>query len=125
MAEQLIFIGTYAIPEGKYDEFNAGNSAMADYVKENEPRLVSWHTYINKERTLATTMMVHPDSESLEYHMQVAASKIQSGAQTVQVSRIELYGNPSDRLLEQLQRVSDMSGSWPVIVKSHLRGFPD
>ncbi|MGD8998645.1 MAG: hypothetical protein PVH80_11105 [Anaerolineae bacterium] len=125
MSEHLVFVGTYAIQEGTYDAFDAANKEMADFVEANEPRLISWHTYVNEEGTEATTIMVHPDSESLEYHLQVAGSRIRKGVQMVQTKRIELYGEVSDRLLEQLRRISDMSGSWPVIVKSHLHGFPD
>jgi hypothetical protein len=125
MSEHLVFVGTYAIQEGTFDAFDAAYKEMGDFVEANEPRLISWHTYVNAERTEAATIMVHPDSESLEYHLQVAGSWVKKGVQMVQTKRIELYGKTSDRLLEQLQRISDMSGSWPVIVKSHLHGFPD
>jgi hypothetical protein len=38
----------------------------------------------------------------------------------LETPRIELYGRPNDRLMEQLQGVSV---SWPVIVKTHLQRF--
>jgi hypothetical protein len=71
-------------------------------------------------RTRKLTMHIHPDSESLEFHMQVAAQRIGKGIQIVETKRLHLYGKPSDRLLEQFQR---MAVSWPVIVKTHIRGF--
>jgi hypothetical protein len=125
MAEELIFVGTYAIPEGVFDAFDVANEEMRDFVEANEPRLISWHTYVNEQHSEATTIMVHPDSASLEFHLQVASSKIQGGVQMVQTRRIELYGDVSERLLEQLRRISAISGDWPVTVKSHLHGFPD
>ena len=123
MSEQLLFVGTYAIPEDKFEEFRIMTSEMTEFVRANEPRIISWHTYTNKENNEATTIMLHPDSESLEYHLELAGSKIRTNVQMLETKRIELFGKPSDHLLDQLQRVSAMSGSWPVIVKGHLRGF--
>ncbi|MBI2845133.1 MAG: hypothetical protein HYX86_01160 [Chloroflexi bacterium] len=123
MSGQIIFIGTYGIPEGRFEEFKTANREMTEFVRANEPRVISFNTYVNEDGTEGTTIQVHPDSESLEYHLQVAASRIQKGVQMVESRRIELYGKPSDHLLEQLRRASEMSGRWPVVVKTHLQGF--
>jgi hypothetical protein len=123
MSEQLLFIGTYAIPEGKLADFKEANKEMAEFVRDYESRLLSWKTYINADGSEATTIMIHPDSESLEHHLQVARAKISRGIHIVQTRRIDLYGDPSDRLVAQLHQMSVASGSWPVIVKSYLQGF--
>jgi hypothetical protein len=34
--------------------------------------------------------------------------------------RIDLFGRPSDQLMEQLEQNAE---SWPVIAKSHVQGF--
>jgi hypothetical protein len=96
---------------------------MTEFVKENEPRLLSFNTYLNEDRSEASTVMLHPDSESLEYHLEVARTRIKGGVEMVRVKRAELYGKPSDRLVAQLRQMSEASGSWPVIVKSYLQGF--
>ena len=125
MAGHVIFVGTYEIPEGAYNDFVVANRDMGEFVKENEPRLVSWHTYVSSDHAEATTIMVHPDSESLEYHLEAAASRIQGGVRLVQTKHMELYGDVSGPLLERLQRISESSGSWPIAVKNHLHGYPD
>jgi hypothetical protein len=123
MSEQLLFVGTYAIPEGKLEEFITANQEMTEFARGNEPRLISFTTYVNEAGTEATTIHIHPDSESLEFHLEAARMRIHSGVQLVKTKRVELYGNPSDRLVKQLQSMSEMSGSWPVIVKTPLHGF--
>ncbi len=125
MSEHLIFVGTYAIPEGSFDVFNAANQDMGAFVQAHEPRMISWHTYVNDEHTEATTIMVHPDSASLEYHLQVAGSRVRAGTQMVRTKRIELYGKASEALLTQLRRLSELSGAWPILVKPHLHGYPE
>jgi hypothetical protein len=125
MANELIFVGTYAIPEGTYDAFDAANAQMGDFIRTHEPRIISWHTYVNAAHTEATSIHVHPDSASLEFHMRVAASRVRGGTEMLEIRRVELYGEPSEQLVEQLRQVSERSGGWPVTVKSRLRGFPD
>ena len=125
MSKQVVLIGTYGIPEGKFEEFRTANREMGEFVKANEPRLISFKTYVSKDGTESTTIMVHSDSESLESHMELASSRIRKGIQMVETRRVELYGSPSDRLLEQVRGMSAISGSWPVIVKTYLQGFPN
>ncbi len=125
MSEHITFIGTYEIPKGAFDDFFAAYKDMSEYVKENEPRLVSRHTYINSDLSEATTIMILPDSQSLEFHLIVASSWIQVGVQMVRTKHMEIYGNVSEVVLERLQRVSESSGDWPITVKKHLHGFPE
>jgi hypothetical protein len=125
MSEQILFVGTYEIPDGALDEFLAGNQEMSEFVKANEPRLVSRHTYLSSDQREATTIMILPDSQSLEFHLQVASSRIQNGVQIVRTKRIELYGNVSEALVERMQLISERSGAWPITVKRHLHGFPE
>jgi len=125
MSEHVVFVGTYAIPEGKFEDWKASIREMTEFVKENEPRLLRFNSYANAEGTEATTIQVHPDSASLGLHLSVASSRIGAGVQLVRVKQIELYGKPSEQVVEQLRRMSAMSGDWPVIVKAHVQGFPE
>jgi len=123
MSELLVFVGTYTIPEGGVDEFKAANREMGEFVEASQPRAFAWHTYISADEREATTIMIHPDSESLEFHLEVAASRVQRGTQMVRTRHIELYGEPSEALLEQLERISQAAGPFTVTVKPHLTGF--
>ncbi len=125
MSKHVVFVGTYEIPDGAINNFLAANKDMGEFVKANEPRLVSWHTYLSPDQSEATTIMIHPDSASLEYHLQVAASKIQSGVQMVRTKHMELYGDVSEELLKRLELISQKSGSWPITAKPHLHGYPE
>ena len=77
-------------------------------------------TYINEDGTGGTTIFILPGSESLEFHMEIAAQKIRRGAEMLPTGRIELYGRPSDQLIKQFEQNAD---SWPVTVKEKVRGF--
>ncbi len=123
MSEQVLFVGTYDIPEGSFGEFKQANREMTEFARANEPRVLSFNTYVNEAGTEATSIHLHPDSVSLEYHLETASQQISRGVQMLQVKRIELYGKPSQRVVAQLRRVSEQAGGFPVIVKTPLHGF--
>jgi hypothetical protein len=125
MPQQLIFVGTYAIPADRLKKFKDVNVAMGDFVHANEPRILSWHTYLNDQGDEATTIMVFPDSAALEDHLQVAASRVQQGTQIVHTKQVDLYGEVSETVIAALRRISAASGGWPLKTKPHFYGFPD
>ena len=56
-------------------------------------------------------MHVHPDSASLEYHMEVAGPVFRQFVELVTLSSIHLYGEPSEKLLKQLHEKSRLLGA--------------
>jgi hypothetical protein len=124
VSEPLIFVFNMTLQEGKEDDYKAYADELIEFVEKNEPRLISFEVYANDEGTQATNVFVHPDAESEDFHMQVAAEKIKEGYQFVDFARvtIDVYGKPSEAVVQQLREMAD-SGA-PVRVNSrHLGGF--
>lgn len=102
------------------DDWRTGSHEMTAFVEANEPRMIGIAHYVNDDGTEGTTVQIHPDSESLEYHLEVASSRIGKGSQIVQVLRIELYGAVSAAVVDRLR---SMSTGWPVLVRTPAGGF--
>lgn len=122
MKDAVMFVGTYAIPEGSFDDWAEAAQEMVDFVAANAPRLISFSHYVNDDHTEASSIYVHPDSESFEQHLDLAASRINRGVSLVRVLRVDLYGAPSQRAIERLHRISEASAGFPVNVKAHYYG---
>jgi hypothetical protein len=124
VSEPLIFVFNLALQPGKMDDYRAYADELIEFVEKNEPRLISFELYANDEGTQAMNVFIHPDAESEDFHMQVAADKINEGSQFVDFASmtIDVYGKPSEAVLRQLDQ---MAGSGvPVRVNSrHLGGF--
>lgn len=116
---RVVFVGTYRIPAGRAGAWRAANREVTEFVAAAEPRVISFDSYLNADETEATTIQVHPDSASLETHLDLAASRIGLGVQVVEVLRIDLYGAPSDAVVDRLRRMA----TWPVTIKRHVHGF--
>lgn len=122
MTDDVIFVGTFTIPRDRTEEWRVAIVDMIDFVKANSPRLISFNAYVNEDASEGTVIYHHPDSDSLEQHLEVAASRINVGQQMVRVTRIDVYGAPSERLVERMRRFSEAGGLYPVNVKTHLYG---
>jgi hypothetical protein len=76
MTGPFIFMSQSKIREGKLEDFKRALREMAEFVEANEPRVVAFEAYLNDDGTEATGVQVHPDADSMAFHMQVAFEKI-------------------------------------------------
>jgi hypothetical protein len=70
-----------------------------------------------------TVVHVHADRASLDHHLDVAGPAFRRFADLIELSSIRIYGEPSDRAMEQLREKARMLGSGDVIVHRPRAGF--
>ncbi|HEX6132106.1 MAG TPA: hypothetical protein VF044_10260, partial [Actinomycetota bacterium] len=112
----LVCIDTSEILEGKLDAVRTAIADMAAFVEANEPDVIAYEVFLDDAGTLMTVLQVHPDPASMERHMDIAAPAFAPFRGLIRLATIDVYGDPSERLLEQLGRKSSMLGDAPVRV---------
>jgi hypothetical protein len=123
MPEPIFYIDTSSIHEGKLGELEVAMKHLATFVEVNMPQLISYGFFLNEARTLMTVIAVHPDSASLESHLDTGAAEFQKFADLIDLLRIEVYGQVSDAVLERLQRKARTLGRGTVVVHDFYAGF--
>ena len=127
MAAPLIFIFTATIKEGQLEGFKKYAQEHAEFVEENEPRLIHFEQYINEDGTEVTGIQVHPDMDSMAFHMQLVREHIGQAFEFLDVTKsYQVYGEPSDDFVEQLKQTGGFQETRvpeAVIVKSKFSGF--
>ena len=68
----IVYIDHSHIREDSIDELKAGVQRLADFIDAREPQLITYGFYIDEHAARMTVVAVHPDSESLERHMERA-----------------------------------------------------
>lgn len=116
MSEQIVYIDRSEILDGKLEELKKGINELVDFVDAREPQLISYGFFINEEAARMTVIAVHPDSASLEYHMEIAGAEFRKLARFVKLLTIEVYGQPSDKALRQLRQKAQMLGEGERVV---------
>jgi hypothetical protein len=124
MSGLIVYIDHSDIREGKLPEVRAGIQELVDFVDTHEPQLLAYGFYIDEGGMRMTLIAIHPDSSSLELHMEIGAPAFRKFIELIDLRKIEIYGRPSERVLEQLQRKVQMLGkNGTVVVHDRSAGF--
>jgi len=123
MSNPIVYIDTSTIREGKLEKLKIAMKGLASFVEANMPRLISYAFFLDADESQMTVVAVHPDSASLEFHMEVGADEFRKFASLIQLSRIEIYGHISEVVLERLHQKARMLGSGTVAVHEFYAGF--
>jgi hypothetical protein len=123
MSDAILYVDASDVREGALEELKPAIERLVDFVAANEPRLIAYNVYFSEDGTRMTVASVHPDSASLEYHMEVAGPLFREFVELVTLSSISIYGEPSEKVLRQSQAKARLLGRAPVVVQSLHAGF--
>lgn len=123
MGQPIVYVDTSAIRAGKLAELEVAMKRLAAFVEENVPQLISYGFFLDEDRAQMTTVAVHPDSASLEFHMDVGAEEFRRFADLIELKRIEVFGRVSDAVVDQLHQKARMLGDATVAVHELYAGF--
>ena len=125
MSGPFIFIATHRIKAGQIEAFAADWRKLVTAIEASEPRLIAFHTYANEDGTEVVTIHVHPDVESMLFHMRVARQHIGDAYQELleTTTSIQVLGEPNTAALEMFGMLAGPGEPPPVIKPRHLGGF--
>ena len=86
--------------------------------------MIAFNEYANDDGTEVAVVQIHPDADSMAFHMEVIAERAAAAySETVAATTsIQVFGTPSKAVLETLGRQA--GAGVPLTVKSvHLGGF--
>lgn len=124
MSGPFIFIATNRLKPGKLEEERKRVAGLCDFIEANEPRLIAFNEYGNEDGTEVGVVQVHPDADSMEFHLTVVREQAERAyAQTLDATMsIQVYGTPSEKVLEMLKQQAG-SGVTLSVRPHHLGGF--
>jgi quinol monooxygenase YgiN len=123
MTDPIVFVDTSEIREGKLEELRRAVAELAEFVEANEAETLSYQVFFSDGDRRMTVLQVHPDSASMERHMEVAGPVFAKFADLLVLRTIDIYGSPSEKVVEQLQRKAELLGIATVTVHERQAGF--
>jgi hypothetical protein len=123
VGEPLIVVDTSEIREEKREELQRGIAELAAFVETNETDPISYQVFFGDDGRLMTVLQVHPDSASMERHMELAGPVFAKFADLVVLRTVDIYGSPSEKVVEQLRRKAELLGTATVSVHDRQAGF--
>jgi hypothetical protein len=123
LRDVIVYVDISEVREGALDELKAGLNNLVDFIEAKEPRLIAYNVYFSPDGSRMTVVNVHPDSASLEYHMEVAGPAFRQFVELVRLSSIHIYGEPSEKALKQAREKARLLGGGAVEVDVSHAGF--
>jgi quinol monooxygenase YgiN len=119
----IVIVDTSRISPGRLAEVKAAMTELAAFAEANESRTAVYQVHLDESGEHVTVIQAHPDAASAEFHMTVAAPAFAPFADLLVLQRIDVYGSPSEALLEQLRRKAHLLGDAPLAVHPMHAGF--
>lgn len=123
MSEPIVYVDRSEIRDGTFEDLSAAMSELVEFVEANEPQIIAYNVFFNEDRTRMTVFQIHADSASLEFHMNVAGPKFPPIGKFIRMVGIDIYGTPSDDLVERIREKAEMLGSGVVRVHDFHAGL--
>ena len=100
MPGPIVFVGTHRIHESKLDIAKRASADLAQFVRDNHPRVLHFEIYIDDDAREMTVIQIHPDEASLMLHMQLAGDRLARAYEFLDTVIVRMFGNPSDAFKE-------------------------
>jgi len=116
----IIFITTFQIENGALEKFKEAVRKSMDFLETNGPQLMA-EVCIDEKVMRAHGIQVHRDSESILSHWQLTDPYMRDVMQYITTTRVDIYGQPNDSVMEGMRRLS--SEGAVLSVTPHFTGF--
>ena len=124
MSGPFIYVGTWTIKPGKVEAARKALAEHVEFIEQNEPRLQLFQIYLDAEGMKAGVVQVHPDAESMDYHMKLISEHIDqfSGDFIGEIVHEQAFGRPTESFTELLRGYA-ASGIPVTVLPEHEGGF--
>ena len=119
----IVYIDRCDVSEDRQQDLKAGIRRLVDVIQSLEPQLNSYAFHLDDEAAVMTVVAVHPDSASLELHLEIGRTEFHKLADMITLRQIEVYGSVSDKARAMLQEKATMLGGSDVTVQERFAGF--
>ena len=119
----IVYVDRSDIRDGRLQELESAIPPIVEFLESQEPQLISYGFHLDEDAGLMTVVAVHPDSASLEKHMEIGGPEFRKLGDMIVLRQIEVYGAVSDRAREMLAQKAAMLGDGGVAVHERFAGF--
>ncbi len=123
MSKPLIVISKFRVEEGKLEDIKKYYQKILDIIEANKTQMIAFQGFLNEDGKEMTSIQIHPDTGSMEYHMQVLRENWDESfsqyTQMVEGTTIDYYGDPPESALAMNEQSEQVLTVRPV----HIAGF--
>jgi hypothetical protein len=110
MSDRILYRDISEVREGKLAELKSAIGELVTFIDQKVATIIFYSIYLSKDNKYMTVVQMHPDSASLEYQMETGMPVFAKFKDLLLLKSIDVYGNPGEKLLQQLNRKAKLLG---------------
>jgi hypothetical protein len=122
-ADVVIYVDHSDVDLSRIEELRQGIRRVVSVLEAEEPQLIAYGFHLDDMRGRMAVTAVHPDSASLERHMEVGREAFRMLGPMLTLTSIEVYGSITERVRTLLEQKVQMLGAGDVVVTERFAGF--
>lgn len=71
MSAPLVFVSTWRVKPDAGEDLERYYRRVVEIVEAHEPQIIAFHGFLSEDGSEFTSIQVHPDAASMEFHMKV------------------------------------------------------
>lgn len=124
MAPPFMLVSRFKVKDGGLENLRDYARRVTELMQAKEPRIIAFHCFLSEDGMEMSTIHLHPDVASMEFHMQVQRDNweetFSQSATMLEAVRVDYYGaKPPESAVEAFRRAGSEIGTMP----THLAGF--
>jgi hypothetical protein len=120
----VIYIDRSDVYAETLDELKTGITELVDFVDRHQPQMVTYGFYLDEEALTMAVVSVHPNSKSLERHVEIGAPEFKKLAPFLSLREIEVFGELSATAAELVrQKAAALGDNGVVTIHAEFAGF--
>lgn len=110
MANPIVYVDRSRIRDGMAEQVRQQIERLVDFIDSREPQLIEYEFYFDDSESEMTVIAIHPDSRSLETHMELGREAFREFADLIDMQTIQVYGEPGEQVRRLLEQKAEMLG---------------
>jgi len=110
-ADHIVYVDRSDVSEQHLDELKAGIRELVAFVDAHQPQMLTYAIYLDEQALEMAVVSVHPDSASLERHIEVGAPEFRKLSPYISLREIEVYGSLSATAIGLVQQKAAALGN--------------
>jgi hypothetical protein len=123
VSEPIVFVSHFLVKEGKPARFRDAMRGTAKLLQTEKPRTLAFLFYVDENGRTASSVHVFADAESMDLHFAGVEQRSSAAYEYVVPDGWEIYGRPSETVLEQMRQEAASAGVTLNIQPDYLAGF--
>jgi quinol monooxygenase YgiN len=123
MPGPIVFISHNSVKEGMLDEFRDAFGQVAQALDAEKPGTVVFLAFASDDGSEVSVVHVFPDADAMGQHLQGVQERMGTAAEFIQTKGYEIYGSPSEPVLEAMRGFADSEGVPLHVQNGHVGGY--